>query len=252
MARASPTYAHLVELTAANSSEVENFYKGLIDDMTSYLDAQYQVLRLTEWTLGNPELGGRGHVEAILFSALHKNMFLFFSAIELVRRGLYGPACTLLRSIVESLVLAKFCAKADDPTVLNKWRVGKYVRLVEDVLDRVSRPSFPETREIWKDLNRLVHATIYAQQVSMSYADVSKEIRATLGIIRVLLHWNYHLLTRHFLTASTIYYTRRYGDAAAFAEARGAARTIASKTRREFAETGARLVREYYANWEIR
>lgn len=252
MGRGSPIYAHLVELTTANSSEVEKFHKGLIDDMTSYLDGQYQVLRLTEWTLGNPELGGRGQAEAVLFSALHKNMFLFFSAIELVRRGLYGPTCTLLRSIVESLVLAKFCAKADNPSVLNKWRAGKYVRLVEDVLDHVSRPSFAETREIWRELNRLVHATIYAQQISMSYADVSKEIRGTLGIIRVLLHWNYHLLTRHFLTASTVYYTRTYGDSAALAEARRNVRTIASKTRGQFAENGARLVREYCANWEIR
>jgi hypothetical protein len=251
MVSESPTYAHLIDLTAANSSEIKKFHQGLIDDMTSYLDGQYQVLRLTEWTLGNPELGGRGQAETILFSALHKNMFLFFSAIELVRRGLYGPACTLLRSIVESLVLAKFCAKARDPSVLNKWRTGKYVRLVE-VLDRISRPSFAETREIWKGLNGLVHATIYAQQVSMSYADVSKEIRATLGIIHVLLHWNYHLLTRHFLTASTIYYTRTYGDAVALANARATARTIASKTRREFSENGVRLVREYCANWQIR
>jgi hypothetical protein len=165
---------------------------------------------------------------------------------------LYGPACTLLRSIVESLVLAKFCAKAEDPTVLNKWRAGEYVHLVNEVLNRISRPSFADTRSVWADLNRFSHATIYAQQVSGRFADVSKEIRATLGITSVLLYWNYHLLARHFLTRSAIYYTGTYGDSSAFKDARRHARALALQTRRSFAKDGARLVREYCAKWEIR
>jgi hypothetical protein len=247
-----PLYWSLGSAAVANKAAVDAAYKTELRAMAQDFDAQFQLLSFVYWTAGNPELAGRGSTDVVLYSALHKNAVLFFSAIEMTRRGFYGPACTLLRPIVESLVLAKYCALADDTKVFEKWREGKYVHLVYDVLNRVDRPALGYIRTHWKALHELVRATIYAQQIFYRYSEIEKEIRAVLGIIRVLLYWNYHLLTRHLLTPSKIYYTRTYGDHNAFEKARQRARTFARRARTQFVEDGSKLVREYCARWHLK
>ncbi len=246
--QSAPLHQVLARQAIQNAKEIEADHGELLERLKATLDAQFDLLRLTAWTLGDGELGSRGETEPVLFSALHKNTFVFFSSIDLVHRGFYGSACTLLRPIFEALVIAKYCSTASRANVFNKWRAGKYVHLVNEVLDQVRQP-LVEIRLLWKGLHTLVHATKYAQQVEHEYVKVKKEVLATLGIVQVLLYWNHHLLTRHFLTRSSIYYTRSYGDRTRFESARAHERLLAKRARREIAGEGSRLLREYCAKW---
>ena len=243
-----PLHQLLADQGIANLKEIGKDYGASLARLNANLDAQFELLRFTIWTLRDGEFGARGEMEPILFSALHKNTFVFFSSIELAQRGFYGPACTLLRPIFEALVIAKYCSIALETRVFDRWRAGKYVHLLNDVLNQVSQP-LPEMRTLWNGLHSLVHATKHAQQVEHEYSKTKKEVRATLGIIEVLLYWNHHLLTRHFLTQACIYYTRNYGDRVAFESARAHERAIAKRVRKGFAAEGATLVREYCSKW---
>lgn len=243
-----PLHQLLADQAIANSADIENDHGELIARLNACLDAQFELLRFTIWTLKDGEFGARGETEPILFLALHKNAFVFFSSIDLAKRGFYGPACTLLRPIFEALAIAKYCSITSESNVFKRWRAGKYVHLLKHVLDHITHP-LTEMRTLWNGLNSLVHATKHAQQVEHQYAKTKKEVRATLGIIQVLLYWNHHLLTRHFLTRASIYYTRSYGDRLAFDNARARERALAKRMRKYIAGEGTRLVHEYCSKW---
>src|SRR5438552_3422227 len=109
-----PLSQALSEQCSATSVSIQSAYGSSFDEIRDFLNAQYELVRLMFWTLHSDELSRRGPTQTILYSVLHKNAFLFFAALDLVRQGLYGPACTLLRPILEGLVCAKYCALADD------------------------------------------------------------------------------------------------------------------------------------------
>jgi hypothetical protein len=220
--------------------------------MTAFLDAQYELLRLTFWTTQSDEFSRRGPAQAVLYSALHKNAFLFFSAIDLGRRGLYGPAATLLRPILEALTCAKYCAVAEDSSVFDTWRAGVHVSLRNHVLNRIDHPTTNEIGILWDGLNKMAHATIYAQQLTADFDHIEKEVHGVLAIIWILLAFNYHLLTRHFLTPTAIYYTIRFVDKSRFRLARERAKGMASTFRKSFGEDGRRFLRECCASWRLK
>lgn len=242
----------LREESEAASVRIQELYSGSLDEMTRFLDAQYELLRLTFWTTKSDEFSARGPAQTILYSALLKNAFLFFSAIDLARRGLYGPAGTLLRPILEALTCAKYCALAEDSTVFDSWRGGTHVSLRNHVLNRISHPSTEEIGILWDGLNKMAHATIYAQQVTANFDQTKKEVHGVLAIVRILLAFNYHLLTRHFLTPTAIYYTNSFGDRPRFELAREKARALAADFRQSFGKDGKRFLRECCASWRLK
>jgi hypothetical protein len=232
--------------------QIQELYSTWLAEMNGFLDAQYELVRLTFWTTHSDEFSGRGPAQTIIYSALHKNVFLFFSAIELAERGLYGPAATLLRPILESLTCAKYCALAEDPSVLETWRRGDDVSLTNHVLNRIDHPSVGELRFLWAELNKMTHASIYAQQLTADFDEIKKEVHSVLSVARLLLAFNYHVLSRYFLTAKAIYYTRTFSDKAAFDVARQNARSVALTFRQSFAKDGKRFLKECCASWRLK
>jgi hypothetical protein len=230
----------------------QELFGSRLAEMKLFLDAQYELLRLTFWTTHSDEFSGRGPAQPIIYSALHKNAFLFFSAIDLAQRGLYGPAATLLRPVLESLTCAKYCALAEDPSVLDAWRRGDHVRLTNHVLNRIDHPRIEELRLLWGELNRMAHASIYAQQLTSDFDEIKKEVHSILGVACLLITFNYHLLTRYFLTAKAIYYTHSFGDKATFESARRNVRLLASSFRQSFSKDGRQFLKECCARWRLK
>ncbi len=220
--------------------------------LADLLDAQFEIVDHTAWLLGQQHLNGRNDTETAVFSAVHKNVFLFHSAITLTKSGMYGAAGTLLRPIFESLHIAKYCVLSKNDRAFNRWIAGDYVHLTNDVFNHVKNSTLPETRTFWKALNQLSHATVYAQQIFASYEEIKTEIGSCLSLIQVLSVLNHHLLTRHYLTSQVIRYTRIYGDHASFQSARDRASKNVATIRSSLTKDAKRLVREYVSAWEIR
>ena len=247
-----PLHQSLEDQCVATRAIVDEIYRDYLSEMVRFLDAQFELLDLTFWTTHSDEFSGRGPAQTILYSALHKNAFLFFSSVDLTRRGLYGPACTLLRPILESLAIAKYCALAKDTTIFDAWRRGEHVSLTNQVLNRIDRPSVDELKTLWNGLNKMAHASIYSQQISSDFGSIKKELHSTLAIIRMLLVFKYHLLTRHFLTPTALYYTASYGDKPKLDGARQRAREMAAKFRKSFGKAGRQFLRECCARWQLK
>jgi hypothetical protein len=247
-----PLHQSLEDQCVATRAIADDIYRDYLSEIERFLDAQFELLDLTFWTTHSDEFSGRGPAQTILYSALHKNAFLFFASVDLTRRGLYGPACTLLRPVLEALAIAKYCALSNDTTVFETWRSGEYVSLTNQVLNRIGRPGIGEVRRLWKGLNNMAHASIYSQQISSDFGSIKKELHNTLVIIRMLLVFNYHLLTRHFLTPTTLYYTGSYGDKAKLDSARQRAREMARQIRKSFAKDGRQFLRECCASWQLK
>lgn len=247
-----PLYRLLTDEAEATFRFVQEGYGDALRAIVGALDSQFEILEHTVWTLGQPQFSGRDRTEPALLSALHKNTFLFYAAVELTQRGLFGPANTLLRPIFESLVIAKYCTLADQATVFERWLSGEHIHLTNDILNRIRHPATDELRSFWKSLNHLSHATIYSQQFSHSYSEIKSEIGATLSLVQLLLYLNLHLVRRYFLTPATVRFTRLYGDAKAFGECRERARILSEIARKSFTKPGKQVVREYCAAWEIK
>ena len=250
--KSGPLSASFREHCTINRESIQRAHGSSIEAMTRFIDAQYELLRITSWTGHSDEFSHRGPAQTILYSALYKNAFLFFSALDLARVGLYGPAGTLLRSILEGLLFAKYCALTDNDKVLNTWRAGDHVSLTHQVLKKIEYPNTDAIKELWNGLNKMAHASIYAQQIEAEFEGIKKEVHGILAIVHVLLAFNYHVLTRHFLTPTAIYYTASYGDKAALVSARGAARVLATESRKRLGRDGKQFLRECCARWRLK
>jgi hypothetical protein len=242
----------LASETIKTQESVAAEFGAPLEILADLFDAQFEIVGNTAWLLGQQHLSGRNDTEAAVFSAIHKNFFLFHSAITLAQSGMYGPAGTLLRPIFESLYIAKYCALSKNDRVFTRWIKGEYVHLTNEVFNRVKNSSFHETRNFWKVLNGLSHATVYAQQISASYEEIKTEIGVCFSLIQILSVLNHHLLARHYLTSQFIRYTRIHGDHTAFETARARARDKVASIRSSLTKDAKQVVREYVSAWEIK
>ncbi len=242
-------FEHVSEDTA---KDVDKNYGVRIKQCTKLINAQFLVLEHASWTFAQGQFSGRDITEPVLISALHKGVFVFYSALDLTRRGFYGPAGALLRSAYESLVIAKFVTISHSTSVFDAWIKGNQVHLTNHVFNRIKKPEIFELRYLWKSLHQTAHATIFAQQVYLEYPLIEEEIALNLSLIQILLCMNQHLLGTHFLTKQTVRYTKMYGDSEGFDVARRTASELAKEIRGEFNKSGKQVVREFSASWDVK
>lgn len=238
--------------TSATKKTVAAGFRNSLEQLKKLLDTEFAIVDNTAWLLGQQHFNGRNATEIAVFSAIHKNFFLFHSAINLAKSGLYGPAGTLLRPIFESLYIAKYCSLAKSDLTFEKWREGEYVHLTNEVFNRIKNSDFSETRMLWKALNQLSHATVYAQQISASYEEIKVEIGVCLSLVQILAVLNHHLLTQHYLTPQVIRYTKIYGNATVFDSARLSGRNLCRVINSGLTPSAKRVVREYVSPWLIK
>jgi hypothetical protein len=220
--------------------------------IANLLDYQFEIVNTTAWLLGQQHLSGRNETEVAVFSAVHKNFFLFYAAITLSKSGMYGPAETLLRPIFESLYIAKYCALSKSRLTFDRWIEGEHVHLTNEIFNRIKSSALPETRALWKALNKLSHASVYAQQISANYKEIKNNIGICLALIQILAVLNHHLLARHYLTPQVIRLMKVYGDSEAFETARVSARKQVANIHSILTSNAKRVVREFVSTWEIK
>lgn len=241
----------LSEHELTNSAKVKAVYGHHVVGLQDELEAHYRIINETAFLLGPNAFTGNRKTESALLSCIHKGFFLYHAVLLLTCKGLYGPARTLLRSIFEALVIAKYCTVENSTILLEKWESGAYINLNNDVFNKIKNVTISEMRFFLKSLHELTHATTKAQQVTMEFEEIRKEILSNFSLMQLLLSCTYHLLSRHWLTPSTVYYTQMYANKASFSEARRIARETSKSNRKHFTAAGRRLLREYCATWHV-
>ena len=186
-------HEYFSEESRRTAKEVEAEYGYQVNLCIELINAQFKVLERTSWTLANSDFSGRGVTEPALFSTLHKGTFLFHSVIDLTKRGFYGSANALLRSIFESLIIAKYVSVSPTASVFNSWIEGEQIHLTNHVFNRIRSPETPELLNLWKALHKTAHATVFASQVYLEYDKIQTEIAVNLSIVPLLLCMNQHL-----------------------------------------------------------
>lgn len=228
---------------------IDKRYRYLITLNESLLNLQHSIAACHFWQLGAPMGFRNAPNKAPIISAFHKNIYAFWSALELTRKGIYGPARTLLRYIFEALIIAKFSSLNPKSGVVSKWLNGEDVFLARDIIGQIRSPDVSEIKIFWKLLCQYAHATKYAQQVGLDLSEVDKEVHLNLLFLRILSECNYHLLNSHLLNKSMLYYTNLYNKEANSKDKSVRIRNIFLESKKELRPSSKKLIREYVRKW---
>lgn len=251
--RGGPPFIELVEQLETNNSDLVGAeYSSEIQLLHQGMNTIYTMACEFAWLFNNQHIAILSHANTVLFSTLHKNLIALYTSLKLTRVGLYGPARSMLRHAYEALLIAKFCAVSDNTSIYDKWKEGDIVYLSKGVLKRISHPDTEVFSEYWGLMSEYTHATIYAQQVELNVKAAPDEVPLNLVYLRTLLDCQYHLVNRHLITPSMIYYTKRYRRGHdPLPELRRTMRQLINESRSTLLPRPKELIRSYCANWSL-
>lgn len=173
----------------------------------------YKIASYYVWLINAPHIALQNKANIVLFSACHKNLVAFHSALKLTRIGLYGPARAILRHVLEALVIAKFSSVSHNPLVMERWKEGEVVYFGNAILKRIVKPDPEPFRDFWNLMSDYSHATIYSQQVGLNVENDPDQVPINLVFMRILMDCQYHVLVSHLITPSMNYAAKRYAKA---------------------------------------
>ena len=240
------------EQTAKNSALYIKQFSERRSLILNSMESMHTYREEFNWILGNTYLSNLGPAETPIFSALIKNEFALYSCLRLTDLGLYGSARTLLRSVFEALMIAKFASVSQSEEFIEKWTSGQIIYFSKAILKKIENPRLDEIGSLWGLLCEFSHATIYAQQVELDFENIEKEISINYSLIMIFLCWSHHLLNRHFVTSSMEYYTSRYRQDSDLKSIKATAKESIGLIKKPLTKSSKKAIREYVAAWELR
>lgn len=133
---------------------------------------------------------------------INKNIHYIFSALQLTQVGQYAAARVLFRNIYESLIILKTVSITKNQGLLKKWFDGDNINLKRTIFRYIESPISVEMEELWIDLCRFCHGTIYSCQQITEYEYSKEKIMYNYILMKMLLFMNYHVLNRYVFSAS--------------------------------------------------
>ncbi|MFC4299864.1 hypothetical protein ACFO0J_17615 [Castellaniella hirudinis] len=215
------------------------------------LNLLYRITSHYAWLLHASHIAKMNEASKGIFAAIHKNQVALYSSLRLTQRGLHGPARAILRHVFEAQIIAKYCAVSDDRDLYTRWRTGEEVRFSPGILKKIKKPSVDAFRTFWGDMSSFVHATVYAQQVTINIRNSPEDIDVNFVFLKTLLNCQAHLLTAHLITPSMHYYAKRYSGAGAVPALKKELRYLLSETKMQVSPLPRKIIRNYCATWEI-
>jgi hypothetical protein len=215
------------------------------------------------WWSSNTPFAHSGHsaeIYPLLISSFHKNIFSLFSALRLSSCGLYGADRSLMRNIFEWLMISKFSAISDNPSVMKKWHNEETIYFSNSVLKKIKVPSPEEFFTFWSIACEYSHATRSSLQISLDIDDEEnfKDIKINVAVINALLECNYHLLNTHLITSEyeymgKFYYGPRFSKRPKYKvpELRKAAHSIFKSNRKFLGAGSVKLISAYKRKWVL-
>lgn len=199
------------ELTQKNLEVFSDKSKVYIRSIEALINIQSQIASYFIGFWLHPISGfGKGRLELmpLLFSLFLKNVFSFYSVVNLTLRGLYGPSRPLLRHIFESQMISKFCHICNDDHVLKKWTSGETIYFTNSILRKIIIPDPRPFSEFWTLICDYSHATRFSGQVTLETEEIQKNVVLNMALMGALLECNYHLLNSHLITPELDYTVR--------------------------------------------
>ena len=126
---------------------------------------------------------------------ISNNLDYIYAAFCLTQRGEYVAARVLFRNIYESLIILK--------TIVITSRQdleGRIINLKWDIFKKIEHPKSKEMEELWVDLCRFCHGTIFSKQLSYDYHENRHDIGYNYVVLKMLLYMNYHVLNRYIFS----------------------------------------------------
>lgn len=195
-----------------------------------------------------------GHLKtethSIVLSAIYKNFYIFYSAVELLKKGLYGSSRVLLRQSFEFLIIGKFCALTNNDKVFKNWQEGKTVYFGKEILKNINKPDTDEIKNFWIFLCKFAHSTNVSQQVGINWEDDKNEIKFTFGLIQILLECHYHLLNSILLPNSIKSFVAYYDDNV-IKKCKSEINEIFKINRINYSKVSKKLIRDFKSKWEM-
>lgn len=196
-----------------------------------------------------------GHLKhnshSIILSAIYKNFYIFYSSLELLKKGFFGSSRVLLRQSFEFLILGKFCAITNNHKVFENWQDGKTVYFSNEVLKKISKPNTNEIKQFWIVLCKYAHSTSASQQINLNWDDNKKDINLTFSFIILLLDCHYHLLNSILLPNAIKSFINYHDYDGKIKKCRYEINEIFKHRRKIYGEGTKRLVKDYKSTWEI-
>lgn len=146
---------------------------------------------------------------SIILSLCYNNLITLLSIVDLIEKGLLGPAKILFRNIYESLLIGKLIGTTKNYDYYNRWYNGKQFSMKKDVFSKITLEPSNESLKFWDILNKYTHSTIF------SYGELQinkEEINHLIVIIKTLLCMNFHLLNSFILSEYRYYLTTYMGN----------------------------------------
>jgi hypothetical protein len=244
----------LIDIFSGISKDIEakaaENYGQQIQRIEAILNFQYKLASHYMWMYANPHIAELPERGKILFSAFHKNLFSFYTALELSRKGFYGAGRPMLRQVFEFLMIAKFCSVAQDDKVYKQWENGDPVYFTNAILKRIKSPDVSEFKTFWGLVCDCTHSTVYSQQIDIGWEQTKADILLNLSLIQTLLECNYHLLNRHLVNASMSYYAH-YAEKEKIPGLKLQLSLLFKESRTLMSAPSKKLISSYKAGWQI-
>lgn len=247
--------AKLSEIIGDQCSLVELEFDKALGKYYSFLikimDNSYRLKSYHLWLFQNSHLTELPKNSTVILAAIHKNFFLLHSALNLTRRGMYGPARTLLRQSFEFLVIAKFCSISEDSRIYGLWENGETIYFTRGVLNKIVKPEISELKDFWSLLSEFSHSTSSSQQTVIEWSGSETEIYLTLTFVHALVECQYHLLNSILITRNIRSFALRYANRVEITALRESNKILLAEIRRIAGKKTQKLIRCYCGRWEI-
>lgn len=252
-------YSHTYSFTklvnrieSQNLKYVDAEYSKEIKFLQEGLDGIYSIVSKYAWCFKNPHIAYLNKANTVLFSAVHKNLIALYASLQFTRQGFYGPARAVLRHVFESLLIAKFCSISQDSSIYKKWKEGDVIYLKNGVLKKIRSPDTEAFSEFWGLMSEYSHATIYAQQVSMNVQSDPDQVPLNFVYMCTLLDCLYHLMNRHLITSSMVYYTNRYRkNDGLISDEKERMKEVLKLSRSTLLKRPKEIIKNYCAEWRL-
>lgn len=227
-------------------------FSELISAIQECMDAQYKYVELFYGFLGKRHLTQHSDAEAPIVSAVVKNEIALYSSFILTMDGLHGSGLVLLRSVYEALMIAKFASLRQSDNLISKWIAGETIYFSHQILKKIVAPELAELKILWQSLCQVSHATIYSYQVTTKFEEIENEISANLAIVSMLLGCNFHLINKHYVTNSMVYFAKTYhSKEGEFQRRRDAAKVATQTATKCLSRQGHQVIKEYSRAWQL-
>lgn len=168
-------------------------YSKLLSNVIQLLNIEYKIYYIL---LGHALFCGDEFLQMV-FSSVYKNILSLYTCLKMNEVGLYGQSNIIYRNIFEYLMINKFILTTNSKRMNKHWNEAKNISINDGVIKKIQFPDVSNLNKFWKDLCNWNHATIISGQILDDNDIKSRELKASLNILIMLLIMNYNFLTKN-------------------------------------------------------